>query len=291
MEVMVMVSNPEDFPRWPQSAKIDRYERVLEWHEYIRNLHAEGKAPQVWGSHQLLGPTKMTTTLGLHLAVYNVDSWREFDQLFAEDPLRDVSRYTVTPLSTLFEDRDADTARFEKVRAELLENTSPSIKSGFESYRANYRNAPDYVGKYRATEPENPPTDLDHEEGPDDPLEILIYGQNPAELIGQWDDRRKFVHYEKVQWWHDYTARMQAEGKLSHVWGTHDFCQIDSLSAKSAAAASVFRVKDFDEFDEIYKLDPIRDATLFWSVLLQPLASQRKIDEKQLELARKRKTR
>src|SRR5262245_39907144 len=107
-EILVMHADPTDFVSWPGDQKIDRYERVVEWHDYIQRLHDAGNAPCVWGSHQLLSRASFVETMGLLIAVYRVESWAEFDDLLLDDPLRDVSRYVTTPLAPLLEDRKGD---------------------------------------------------------------------------------------------------------------------------------------------------------------------------------------
>src|SRR5258706_10415335 len=100
MEIMNVISNPDDFARWDPKRKLDRYRRVMEWHDHIRAYHKKGKVPWVWGSHQLLSRVEPTGSQGVLVAVYRVEDWAEYDHLMTvDDPLRDVSTYATVPLT------------------------------------------------------------------------------------------------------------------------------------------------------------------------------------------------
>jgi hypothetical protein len=284
-EIMVWISTTNDFMSWSDERKINRYQRVLQWHDYIANLHEMGKVPYVWGSHQLLSRFKFAPTMGLHIVVFRVESWREFDEIMLLDPLRDVSQYVTTPLSSLFEDRESDLQRYEKHKESLLKGRDEASLRIYSDYRALYDQTPDYVGKYPYKKPANTETSLTKVETPGDPLQILIMGMNPEEYISMWDDTRKLIHHEKVMWWHDYMVMLINQDKISHAWGTHDFCFILGSSSNSAAAVAIYKTDSYEEFDDLYRLDPIRTSSLFWSVLLQPIADQRRQDEERLKIA------
>jgi hypothetical protein len=98
-----------------------------------------------------------------------------------------------------------------------------------------------------------------------------------------WDDVTKLAHYEKVVWWQHYIQKMLQEGKISHAWGTHDFCDIRTFSARSAAAAVIYNVDSLAEFAEAYKTDPLRQRGRFWSIMLRPISEQKSEDEAILE--------
>jgi hypothetical protein len=287
-EVLVMLSNPDDFLGWPRAQKLERYERVLHWHDYIRELHGKGQVRCAWGSHQLLSRANFVNSLGLLIAVYKVESWKQFDELFLRDPLRDYSRYVTTPLTQLLEDRQGDLERYERTKELLTTGSDPMRGMVHSVYRSLFTQQPEYVGKAREYfAPKNPSTNLDEREKAGDPLQIMVMGVNPPEAIGLWDDTRKLFHYEKVNWWHDYMSNLVQEGKVSHVWGAHNFFDITGLSGLTkGAGVAIFRAKTLDEFDSLYQNDPIREATLFWTVLLQPLADQRRMDEERLKQAR-----
>lgn len=288
LDVFVLISNPPDFNAWPDEQQIRRYERVLEWHDYIREVHDRGQAPWVWGSHQLLSAVNLTGSLGVLVAVYHVESLAEFDRLLDDDPLRDISEYLIFPLAPLFEDRETDFKRLDTARRQLLDGKAASSRVAYETYRTLWRDAPDFVDNVEYRRPPNPPVDLQRTAQPDDPIEVLLYGSNPDELITDWIDARKVIHYEKVQWWHDYAAMLIERGNLTHGWSGHQFCAIDRRAAVSAPVPAVIAAPTYDEFDALYKLDPLRDATLFLSVVLKPIADQRASDMTRLERARAR---
>ncbi len=283
--IMVWINNPEDYPSWSTDAKRARAAATLEWHGYIRELRKKRKVTHIWGSHQLLSRGDPSHSQGILISVYDTESWEEFDDLLARDPLRHSSTYVTTPLCSLLEDRDTDLARYEAHKKQYFgENPSAVRLMEYEKKRGLFNNAPDYVGTLNYQAPKNKKTNIKYTYRPGDPIEILLLGSNPDEYITMWDDLTKLIHHEKVMWWHDYTSKLVAEGKVTHCWGTNDFCLIDRPSAKSAAAVSVFRVADFEEFDGLYKMDPIRQSTIFWSVLLRPIADQLKFDQKRFEL-------
>lgn len=288
VEVLAIIANPDDFPSWPEEQKVRRYERVMAWHDYVEDLHLKGKMPWIWGSHQVIDSVTMSTAVDVRIAGYRVDSLKEFNDLAIEDPLRDVSKYMTIPLSSITEDKVNDIERVREGHERLLQGKDRFGTLIYEAYRSLYRQPPSYVGQYDYQEPNNPGVDLYRESAPGDPIEFMLYGTNPDELIGVWDDTRKMIHYEKVQWWHDYAAMLLAQGHATHVWGNHDFCSATALLDKSAAAVMIIKAQTWDEFDDLYKLDPIRDATRFLSVALRPIADQKRNDARLLELARMR---
>lgn len=147
-DVMVMINNTEDYPSWSLSAKIERAKATVAWHDYIRDLYKKGKVTHLWGSHQLLSRATPSTSQGVLVAVYSTSTWKEFDDLLLHDPLRDTSTYLTTPLSSLLEDRDSDQARFDAHKEQFFGSSpSPYMLAEYESRRAMYNDAPDYVGK------------------------------------------------------------------------------------------------------------------------------------------------
>lgn len=118
-------------------------------------------------------------------------------------------------------------------------------------------------------------------------MDILVVGTTPSGFP-DWSPERKVDRYEEVQWWHDYTAMLIHEGKATHVWGRRDFCSAVETQSVSAGAVVLFEARDYDEFDALHKLDPIRDATRLQSIVLKPIADQRESDERRLKAARAR---
>jgi hypothetical protein len=290
IEVLTIISSTEDFAGWSREQKLDRYRRVVEWHDYAHDLHEKGKITHLWGSHQLLSRHRFVNSMGVLLAVYNVDSWAEFDELLLADPLRDVSRYLTSPLTRLLKDREEDIERFERHIAQIS-RPDPSDQIIQKAYRSLFSKAPDYVGKTNVYhQPKNLSTDLKKTFAAGQPLEIFVLGTNPGEAMFAWDDSRQAYHYEKVTWWHDYTSMLIDQGKISHVWGAHAFFDISRLSGEAKGAGIVIYTTDsFEEFDHLFRLDPIRESTVFWTILLQPIADQRKQDVKRLEIETGRK--
>ena len=62
LEFLVLIANPADFSSWPAAAKIDRYERVIEWHDFIARSNPI-RVPYVWGTHQVLSHTELSKSL------------------------------------------------------------------------------------------------------------------------------------------------------------------------------------------------------------------------------------
>lgn len=286
IEVMVWISNPDDFLNWHPERKLERYERVVAWHEYIIDLASKGKVTHAWGSHELLSRSEFASSLGLLIAVYRVKSWSEFDFLINSDPLRDISQYVTTPLTEILDDREDDQRRYDQHKTSFLGHADPIRTRVYEECRARFDLPPDYVGKYPYVNPVNAPTSFTDTLSPGDPMQILILGTNPAEYITMWEDVRQLVHHEKVLWWFDYVAMLVTQGKVSHGWGTHDFCVITGEKTNSCGAVTVYSVQRYSEFDELYSLDPLRRSSLFWSVLLQPIADQRQLDIRRLDTAK-----
>jgi hypothetical protein len=284
-EVLVIISSTEDFAGWSRSQKLERYRRVVEWHDYAENLQKEGKITHLWGSHQLLSRHRFVNSMGVLLAVYNVTSWSEFDELLLLDPLRDISRYLTSPLTRLLKDREEDVERFERHKAQI-EASDANQQLLHDAYRSLYTRAPDYVGRAEQYhQPLNLPTEPGKLIDPAEPLEIFVLGTNPGEAMFAWDDSRQAFHYEKVTWWHDYTSMLIDQKKISHVWGAHAFFDMTQLSGEAKGAGIViYTVNSFSEFDHLFQLDPIRESTVFWTILLQPIAEQRNKDVRRLEI-------
>jgi hypothetical protein len=237
----------------------------------------------------LLSRAQLSASQGILLAVYRTSCWQEFDDLFLQDPLRDISHYSTPALTPLLEDRDSDKKRYEDHKDMFFAGKDDSFLQKFNELRAMSNQPPHFFGATEYQKPTNPPVDFDRGFKPGDRLQIFLQGVNPTEYITQWDDAKKLIHHEKVMWWHDYMATMIADEKVSHAWGTNDFCFDSGVNGNSASAVAIYSVKDYEEFNQLYSLDPIRRDTVFWSILLQPIADQRRIDTERLkrEIARK----
>lgn len=291
IEIMVLISNPENFASWSREQQLQRYEAALDWHDYIARLNPV-RVPYVWGTHQILSQIRHSPVQDMYVAVYRVESLKEFDELMYLDPLRSTSQYMTILLTDLRNDLDDDKRRLQRAKDGLVASGGEAAVQALSTLRARFRAAPDFVGKQQPADPQNPRVmyyrDKFTEASEDERhLQILIYGQNPPEYMS-WDDARKLVHYEKVLWWHDHVADMLSTGRMSHVWGNQDFCDISILSSRSASGTAIYKVKDLDEFAEVYRLDPLRDSGRFLSVVLKPIDEQRKLDEMRVLAASKR---
>src|SRR6516164_10342108 len=92
LEIMAIIASPADFPSWSRDLQRDRHKRVVEWADFIR-AHNPSTVPYVWGTHQLLSHTELSSLNNMHVVVYRVDMMSEYNRLMIEDPLRDCSRY------------------------------------------------------------------------------------------------------------------------------------------------------------------------------------------------------
>lgn len=297
MQIMVLVASPENLLYQNLKYKIARQRRVMEWHEYIHKL-SPFKVPMVWGVHQVLSQIALSHLSDLAVVVYEVEDLAEFDEIMISDPLRDMSRYKTILLTPLENDRRDDIKRLEDAKAALAANKVLGDHSEAERILSQFKAAPRYVGKYEPMTPENPLvpyessaslSGIDKFEDDDKPLRVLIHGMNPPEYMA-WNDVQKLAHYQKVIWWHDHVADMLHNDRMSHVWGTHDFCDAGTMSYRSASGAAIYKAKDLDDFDEIYRLDPLRDSGRFWSAILKPLDKQRELEERKLLNLEKRKS-
>jgi hypothetical protein len=284
MEIMVFITNPSDMDNWPLEKRLERQRCVLDWHDYICKLNPT-KVPQVWGSNQILSQVRYCCVQHVLVAVYKVDSLSEFDELLVEDPLREISKYQTVMLTDVRNDLKTDKDRFDQTLESISKNVDKKMLNEHEKIRSLFKSAPEYVGKFDKITPPNKDVLYNPRKRKDEidsELQILIHGMNPPEYM-EWDDVRKLVHYEKVLWWHDHVADMIDKEKMSHVWGTHDFCDIELMSYRSAAGVAVYKVKDLDEWDDIYRLDPLRESGRFQSIILKDISEERELDIKRLE--------
>jgi hypothetical protein len=277
MEIMTIIVSPDNFLEWQDDRKLDRYRKIVAWHERNAELAPE-KVPYSWGAYQIVSQVDPSPVVHVLVAVYRVESVREFDSLMLNDPLRHVSKYSTILLDKLEGDFDVDTARYNSMLARITEGRTEADLKEVARVRAHYASAPDFVGKFEFQEPPMPLRSYFSQPGLESSdLEFLIQGMNLEEDHG-WDDLTKVIHYEKVLWWHHYIAKMISEGRVSHTWSTHDFCNIGAFSNRSASAAVIYRAKDLIDFAEVYRQDPLRTRARFWSVALKPISLQRQQD-------------
>ena len=287
MQIMVFVVSPEDFISWTPEAKVVRYKRILEWHDFISNLSSAGILLNAWGTRQLTSRSRLVRGVDKRVLVYEVASLDQFDRIMTEDPLRDLSRYQTIVLKPLSKDREEDLKRPEILKSMLMSN-HPEMEQRYNTARANFYRAPEYSGAITFSDPPSPRTDLTSSL-PTDTLEFLVLSTNPAEFVTQWDDIRKTIHAESVAHWHYYVSKMIQEGKVTHAWAAHDFLDRDNLTehAKGKGVA-VYRVHNFEEFDDAFGQDPIRDASSMNTVALKSIVDQKDLDIVALKLASER---
>jgi hypothetical protein len=284
LEVLVAISNTDDFQSWSQEKKVERYERVLEWHDFVRANKAN--IPYVWGTHQALSQNAFSKVRSMHVLVYRVRDFLHLDELMDQDPLRDVSQYMTWLLSPLEEDFASDQKRFEKHRAELGSEQPLDENKAWKRMRSLYSEKPDFVGKF---EPIAPPNYIKDYSNPDSSkIEILVAGTNVDDSMS-WSDAKQVIVYEKISWWAHYAAMLIRRGQVTHGWNFHDFCEMAAGGAtNSCGAALVYSVDSLDEFDGLYSLDPVRRKGRFWSIVLQPIAQQEQLDKRRLRDAQLR---
>lgn len=279
-DILVASFNPDDFISWPLDRKVDRYERVLRWHDRNSKLGPD-KVPYSWGAYQIISQVNPSPVVHVLIAVYRVESIPEFDQLMLNDPLRDVSKYTTVLLDELEGDYQTDQQRFDE-SLKRLQAQAGAGNQEFDRIRSRYVSQPSFVGQYPFIKAPYPLRNYSAQPaalaGNKQELEFLIHGMNLEEDHG-WDDATKAIHYEKVLWWHHYIAKMVNEGRITHVWGTHDFCDIGLFSYRSASGMAIYRAESLEDFADVYKQDPLRTRARFWSVALKPITMQRADDE------------
>jgi hypothetical protein len=277
LEVLVFTSNTDDFHGWSPEKKVERYERAVEWHSFVRANKEH--IPQVWGTHQVLSQNQFSKIRSMHVMVYRVRDLYHLDDLLDRDPLRDVSQYMTWLLSPLEDDFVSDKNRLERHRAELGSEQALGDNPAWKWTRSLYSRKPGYVGKYEPVAPPNPRTS--YSDPHDEKIHILVCGTNPFESPN-WSDAEQLIVYEKISWWADYSSMLIHSGQVTHAWNFHDFCDAAMFAVNSCGAALVYSVDTFDEFDKLYSLDPVRRKGSFWSVVLQPISRQEELDRRRL---------
>lgn len=285
MDILVMTTNPSDSVSWSARRRADRWSRVMDWHDWARDLNTQGKLPWAWGTSQIYSSAEPSGVSHGLVGVFRTNSLEEFSQILESDPLRTVSDHLTVPLAKLENDFSEDSQRFETVKANLFRDDLTSMMK-FGEYEAMMASAPEFVGKWEPSIPANAAVDFDEKAGPNAPIDYLVHGFNPDSYIDSWDDMRSLMHYQKVQWWHHYTWMLSTRGIKTHTWGTNDFCTTITNQEKSAAAVDIFRTASYEEFTEVFALDPIRDDSLYQVTPLRNIADQREADARRAARAR-----
>lgn len=280
MDILVATYNPSDYISWSKDQQLERLRLIMERHDRDEALDRD-RLPFAWGTHQILSQVNPSPVVHALVTVYRVEDVAEFDELMGSDPLRHRSRYTTILLDKLDSDYEVDLQRFDETMEMVRRSNNAAQNKELDRIRARFSAAPEFVGSNPFRAPEMPFRGYVQTER-EKKLEFLVYGvnlpQDPA-----WDDMTKAIHYEKVLWWHQYVSKMISDRRISHAWGTLDFCDIEGLSVRSAGGAVIYQANDFTDFADVYKQDPLRTRAQFWSVALKPLSAQREQDEKTLE--------
>lgn len=285
MQTMVIVYNPPDIGSWTDQQRVARWERVAEWHEYAVQLNRAGKLTHAWGSHGLTDAAIPNPRQHIIVTIYSTDSFAEFNELREADPLLDHSEYLTVPLISLEHLREVDELKLADFTERVLRDDPINQRVYAEHRAVSKTTPPKFVGQFPVATPSNPGTDFDQRAGADAPLTVLLYGVNPDEYVNQWDDMTKLLHCQKMVWWHDYMAKLYAEGHVTHVWGAADYTSAITTSTKTGGNVSIHQARDFEEFDGLYRIDPVRSKNLYLSAALRPIADQRDSDRRRLELA------
>jgi hypothetical protein len=289
MQTLVMIHNPADIASWSEDRRLDRWERVMRWHQYARQLNEQGKITHAWGSHGLGDAERPDSRHHTLVTVYSTTDLSEYDDLREIDPLLDVSDYVTVPLVSLEQKHAADVAKFEDLQTRVVRPDDPVNARVFAEHKAVIKSTPpDFAGKYPRVSPANEGTDFDTREGQQAPLRVLLYGVNPDEYVDMWNDMTKLLHCQKLLWWHDYVAMLHSQGHVTHAWGSNDYTASLAPNAKTGGHVAIYRTADFDEFDGLYRVDPVRSKQLYISIALRPIADQRASDERRYALARTR---
>lgn len=289
MQTLVIIHNPADIANWSEERRLDRWARVMRWHEYARELNRQGKITHAWGSHGLGDAERPESRHHTMVVIYTTRDYAEYDELRESDPLLDVSEYLTVPLVSLAEKRAMDVKRFEDLREQVIRPDDPVNARVFAEHKAVIKSTPpDFLGKYPFVPVPSEGTDFDTREEPQAPLRVLLYGVNPDEYVDMWDDMTRLLHCQKLMWWHDYAAMLHSQGHITHAWGSSDVTTSMSPTAKTGGHVAIYQSPDFDEFDSLYRVDPVRSKQLYISIALRPIADQRASDERRYALARTR---
>lgn len=289
MQTLVMIHNPPDVTGWNEDDRIARWERVMEWHEYAASLRSRGEITHAWGAHGLTDAQYPNSRQHLLMAVYSTADYDQLDALLELDPLLGVSEYLTVPLVAIERQYRVDKEHAMELAERVLRPDDAVNARVLAEHRAVTKTTPPpFVNEFTPVGLANLPTDFTARAGAGQPLTVMLYGVNPPEYVNGWDDMTRLLHCEKVVWWHHYVAMLASRGHITHAWGCHDFTSALATSAKTGGNVAIYESRDFEEFDSLYRVDPLRSNNLYISVALRPIADQRDSDERRLALARQR---
>lgn len=286
MQTLVMIHNPREMTGWDEEQKTARLKRVAEWHDYARDLHGRGIVSHAWGSHGLTDAIAPQPNHHLLIAVYQTEDLAELNAVREDDPLLEVSHVVSVPLVTAAQQYEFDTRKLDDMTRRVVREGDTINEQAVNERRAVYKSAePEYVGQYDLPVHENTTTDFDANDEEKAPLRVLLYGANPDQYVTEWDDIDKLLQCERSVWWHDYMAMQHAKGIVTHVWGTNDATSGIAANARTRGSVAIYEAEDFDQFSGFYRMDPLRTKNIFMSIVLRPIADQRRADLKRLDAA------
>jgi hypothetical protein len=112
-------------------------------------------------------------------------------------------------------------------------------------------------------------------------VQTLVMVHNPPD-IGGWSEERRIARWERVMEWHDYAARLQKQGRITHAWGAHALTDAEYPSPYQHLLIAIYSTADHDEFDDLREQDPLLDVSEYLTVPLVDLERQYAADLERL---------
>ena len=263
-EILVFVQNPPDYLSWSKPQKLEYYENVVRWHEYVSRLMAVGEVTKAWGAEKLPGRVRPIATKTLLIAIYHT-TLTKFSELIARDPLWDSAWYQAPILKSIETDYETDLARYKRQRTRLEEKLGKKLPKAVLQYT-------DSIPKVR----------------PGGTIEILVTSGNTPGYLDLSDEER-LEEEEKVVQMHDYHRPLREGGVIVDEWGTYQNCGFGVWAGpNSAKGVYIVRVSSYDEFDDVFISDPVRNISRVQTVVLVPFQESWQRAERELLAARER---
>lgn len=258
-QILNMAHNPPDFPSWPNDQKRDFYKRVVEWHDYISGLMKDGHVLRAWGTQKMPGRVRAHGTKTALVALYEA-TFDKFSELVIKDPLWNSAIYMSPILKSIEGDYEDDLRRFE------------SQKSYLEMKTASLFGEP--VVKFRGTRVNIAPGGT---------IEVLV-GSGNTPGWHDLSDEEQLPIYEKVLQMHDYFTPFR-EANVVSEWGTYQNCGFGILEGPTSAKGIwIAKVNSYDEFDELFQVNPMRNNSNVFTYILIPFDESRKRAKEELRI-------
>ena len=280
---LVIINSPDDYLSWTPRQKVMRWRAVMKWHEYVAQLHAAGKLPWSWGSHQLIRKFRDSPIVSTHVAIYHCDGMEEFTTLLERDPLREYSSYVTVPLRSL--ERDYLDEVQNRDWAKPLPS-DPASRMAQQSARALFATRPPELEETTQgfIAPANLPAPPDARASDRYRISYLLVGHAPQAGMTISDLQRN-VETEKVRWWHTYNSKLVESGSVTHGWASGVLCHPGNPVSNQKGAAVVIDAETPEELDELVNLNPLGEQSELLSVVLRPLGDQKEADGRRLQMA------